>query len=84
MSWRWLLLSSTAALAQSASRHALGVPFAGIPSLLGAITDIKSVDVGDIIPIGGDGMLIVGQGPVCTNATIDKLTEPMRRSPQAN
>jgi len=47
----------------------LGIPFAGTPGPLNAITDVNGVEVGHTTLIRGVGRLIVGQGPVRTGVT---------------
>ena len=47
----------------------LGVPFAGIPGPLNAITDVKGVEVGQVTLIEGSGTLEVGKGPIRTGVT---------------
>ncbi|HWD66982.1 MAG TPA: P1 family peptidase [Caulobacteraceae bacterium] len=47
----------------------LGIPFAGEPGPLNAITDIAGVEVGYATLIRGEGALDVGQGPVRTGVT---------------
>ncbi|MCH7828923.1 MAG: P1 family peptidase [Proteobacteria bacterium] len=47
----------------------LGIPFAGTPGLLNAITDVAGVTVGHTTLISGDGKLDVGSGPVRTGVT---------------
>jgi len=47
----------------------LGIPFAGTPGPLNAITDVAGVTVGHTTLISGDGELIVGSGPVRTGVT---------------
>ncbi len=47
----------------------LGVPFAGEPGPLNAITDVRGVEVGHVTLISGDGKLVVGEGPVRTGVT---------------
>ena len=47
----------------------LGIPFAGTPGPLNAITDVAGVTVGHTTLIAGDGELIVGSGPVRTGVT---------------
>ena len=49
--------------------RALGVPFDGAPGPFNAITDVPGVEVGYSTIIGGDGPLVVGQGPVRTGVT---------------
>ena len=66
-----LFLLCMTGFAQSPPRaRALGVPFDGNPGLLDAITDVKGVEVGDTTLIGGEGKLIVGQGPIRTGVTV--------------
>jgi len=47
----------------------LGIPFAGHPGPLNAITDVASVEVGQLTLIEGEGLLVVGSGPVRTGVT---------------
>ena len=47
----------------------LGIPFDGIPGPLNAITDVAGVEVGYTTLVGGEGKLVVGQGPVRTGVT---------------
>jgi len=47
----------------------LGIPFAGTPGVLNAITDVAGVTVGHTTLISGDGKLDVGSGPVRTGVT---------------
>ena len=73
-----LVLGGTALLAPDA--HAadtartprardLGVPFAGTPGPLNAITDVTGVEVGFTTLVEGEGPLQVGKGPVRTGVT---------------
>ena len=48
----------------------LGIPFAGQPGALNAITDVAGVEVGQVTLIRGDGELVVGKGPVRTGVTV--------------
>jgi D-aminopeptidase len=48
----------------------LGIPFAGQPGELNAITDVAGVEVGHVTIIEGSGALSVGEGPVRTGVTI--------------
>jgi L-aminopeptidase/D-esterase-like protein len=58
------------ALAQDVTRaRDLGIPFAGTPGPLNAITDVAGVEVGHTTLISGDGPLEVGVGPVRTGVT---------------
>ena len=47
----------------------LGIPFDGIPGTCNAITDVPGVEVGYTTLIGGEGPLVVGEGPVRTGVT---------------
>jgi L-aminopeptidase/D-esterase-like protein len=47
----------------------LGVPFAGTPGPVNAITDVKGVEVGHVTLIEGSGKLAVGKGPIRTGVT---------------
>jgi L-aminopeptidase/D-esterase-like protein len=47
----------------------LGIPLAGIPGPLNAITDVAGVEVGHTTIIRGQGKLVRGQGPVRTGVT---------------
>lgn len=47
----------------------LGIPFAGTPGPLNAITDVAGVTVGHTTLIVGEGKLDVGSGPVRTGVT---------------
>ena len=47
----------------------LGIPFAGQPGPLNAITDVAGVEVGYSTLIEGEGSLQVGKGPVRTGVT---------------
>lgn len=67
-----LLLPPGAAHAQEAGApraRDLGVPFAGTPGPLNAITDVPGVEVGHHTIIRGEGALRVGEGPVRTGVT---------------
>jgi D-aminopeptidase len=67
-----LLLFATAASAAAQTRpraRELGVPQAGTPGPLNAITDVAGVEVGMTTLIRGNGKLVVGQGPVRTGVT---------------
>jgi L-aminopeptidase/D-esterase-like protein len=48
----------------------LGIPFAGTPGPLNAITDVSDVTVGHTTLISGEGKLDVGNGPVRTGVTV--------------
>jgi D-aminopeptidase len=62
---------SSAAFAQTSPRaRELGVRFDGAPGPLDAITDVKSVEIGDTTLISGEGPLRVGVGPVRTGVTL--------------
>ncbi len=47
----------------------LGIPFVGHPGPLNAITDVAGVEVGQVTLIEGEGVLVVGSGPVRTGVT---------------
>jgi D-aminopeptidase len=47
----------------------LGIPFAGQPGPLNAITDVAGVAVGHVTLIDGDGKLVPGRGPIRTGVT---------------
>jgi D-aminopeptidase len=47
----------------------LGVPFAGTPGPLDALTDVAGVETGFVTLISGSGPLKVGEGPVRTGVT---------------
>lgn len=47
----------------------LGVPFDGTPGPLNAITDVVGIEIGQTTLIAGEGMLVVGKGPVRTGVT---------------
>jgi L-aminopeptidase/D-esterase-like protein len=63
------LLHVPVAEAQDARARDLGIPFAGQPGPLNAITDVAGVEVGQVTLIAGDGPLQVGSGPVRTGVT---------------
>jgi D-aminopeptidase len=46
-----------------------GLPFAGKPGPLNAITDVADVEVGTTTLISGDGPLVAGKGPIRTGVT---------------
>lgn len=59
-----------ALISQSKPRaRELGVPFAGTPGPLNALTDVTGVEVGHVTLIEGNGPLVVGKGPVRTGVT---------------
>ena len=65
-----LLATASPAAAQSRPRaRDLGIPQAGIPGPLNAITDVAGVEVGLTTLIRGAGKLVPGQGPVRTGVT---------------
>ena len=64
------LLAANTATADGTRARDLGIPFAGQPGELNAITDVAGVEVGQVTLIDGDGRLIVGQGPVRTGVTV--------------
>jgi len=69
---RWRKLKRTASKRISKTRaraRDLGIPFAGDPGPLNAITDVAGVEVGHATIIRGAGKLVVGRGPVRTGVT---------------
>jgi len=58
------------ATADGTRARELGIPFAGQPGALNAITDVAGVEVGQVTLIRGDGELLVGKGPVRTGVTV--------------
>ena len=65
-----LLAAASPAAAQPKPRaRDLGIPQAGTPGPLNAITDVAGVEVGLTTLIRGAGILIPGQGPVRTGVT---------------
>ncbi len=65
----FLFSLSVAALAAKPRARELGIPFAGAPGPLNAITDVAGVEVGHVTLISGEGKLEVGRGPVRTGVT---------------
>ena len=66
------LLGATATTAATQARpraRELGIPQAGTPGPLNAITDVSGVEVGTVTLIRGGGKLEVGKGPVRTGVT---------------
>ena len=65
--WAW---PHVALHAQSPERaRDWGIPLAGTPGPLNAITDVPGVEVGLVTLISGDGPLVKGKGPVRTGVT---------------
>lgn len=48
----------------------LGLPIGGTAGALHAITDVAGVEVGHTTLISGNGVLVVGEGPVRTGVTV--------------
>jgi D-aminopeptidase len=66
-----LVAATSSAVAQSLPRAAeLGIPVAGTPGPLNAITDVTGVEVGHTTLISGEGRLVQGSGPVRTGVTV--------------
>ena len=65
-----MALASTPASQAATRARELGVPFAGTPGKLDAITDVPGVEVGQTTVIRGNGSLVRGHGPVRTGVTI--------------
>ena len=64
------LAATQAAHADGTRARDLGIPFAGQPGALNAITDVAGVEVGQVTVVTGDGELVVGEGPVRTGVTV--------------
>ena len=65
-----LALCCSGALADVRPRaRDLGIPLAGEPGPLNAITDVAGVEVGHVTLVSGEGELKVGSGPVRTGVT---------------
>jgi L-aminopeptidase/D-esterase-like protein len=64
------MLSAANAAAAAPRARDLGVPFAGQPGPLNAITDVPGVAVGQTTLISGSGPLVEGHGPVRTGVTV--------------
>jgi L-aminopeptidase/D-esterase-like protein len=66
----FLILAAAAPVAAQKPRaRELGIPQAGTPGPLNAITDVAGIEVGVTTLIRGDGKLVPGQGPVRTGVT---------------
>ena len=65
----WILLISMPCFAQQSRARDLGIPFAGDPGALNAITDVAGVEVGYCTLISGEGENTVGKGPIRTGVT---------------
>jgi len=76
-----LLAASSAVAGPKPRARDLGVPFDGTPGPFNAITDVAGVLVGHTTLIGGNGKLVVGQGPVRTGVTavLPRGAESMQR-----
>jgi D-aminopeptidase len=57
------------ALSQNPRARDLGIPFVGLTGEFNAITDVKGVEVGYSTIIEGNGVNIVGKGPIRTGVT---------------
>lgn len=64
------LAAAHAARADGSRARDLGIPFAGQPGTLNAITDVAGVEVGHVTLVQGEGPLVVGTGPVRTGVTV--------------
>lgn len=64
-----LLAASSTALADGQRARDIGIPLAGKPGALNAITDVQGVEVGQVTLISGEGALKRGKGPVRTGVT---------------
>lgn len=65
-----LFLTTAVATAENTRARDLGIPFAGQPGALNAITDVAGIEVGQVTLVSGDGPLKVGDGPVRTGVTV--------------
>jgi L-aminopeptidase/D-esterase-like protein len=63
-------MPSVALAADPPRARDLGIPFAGSPGAINAITDVAGVEVGQVTLISGDGPLQTGKGPVRTGVTV--------------
>jgi L-aminopeptidase/D-esterase-like protein len=68
LAWLGPTISTAPAQAKPRARE-LGIPQAGTPGPLNAITDVAGVEVGTVTLIQGNGPLLVGMGPVRTGVT---------------
>ena len=64
-----LFAAASAALADGPRAREVGIPLAGKPGTLNAITDVAGVEVGHVTLISGEGALQRGKGPVRTGVT---------------
>jgi len=64
------LSALTSFAAEGPRARDLGIPFEGQPGQMNAITDVGGVEVGHITLFEGNGVLVVGQGPVRTGVTV--------------
>ncbi len=60
---------SSLAVAEGPRARDIGIPLAGKPGALNAITDVAGVEVGHVTLISGEGALVRGKGPVRTGVT---------------
>ena len=63
------LVSLSAIAGEGPRARDIGIPFAGTPGPLNAITDVDGVTVGHTTIISGEGKLEVGSGPIRTGVT---------------
>ncbi|HEY0685834.1 MAG TPA: P1 family peptidase [Steroidobacter sp.] len=64
-----LFAASSPALAEGPRARDIGIPLAGKPGALNAITDVAGIEIGQVTLIGGEGALQRGKGPVRTGVT---------------
>jgi D-aminopeptidase len=64
-----LVVAVPAAAQNVPDARALGVPLTGTPGRFNAITDVAGVEVGHTTLVRGEGLLVVGEGPVRTGVT---------------
>jgi L-aminopeptidase/D-esterase-like protein len=69
VAWSVLCTPQPASSQKVPDARALGVPLTGTPGAFNAITDVAGVEVGHSTVIRGEGVLVVGEGPVRTGVT---------------
>ncbi|MEH6571437.1 MAG: P1 family peptidase [Halioglobus sp.] len=69
LSLHCIFTAASAAEPRTDRARDLGIPFDGQPGPGNAITDIAGVEVGQVTLIDGEGLLIVGSGPIRTGVT---------------
>lgn len=64
-----LFFIESSTIGQKPRARDIGIPFEGVTGKFNAITDVKGVEVGYSTIISGEGINILGQGPVRTGVT---------------